>query len=130
MLLYRYLTEDTLLPITLQQVSYHFSSSVLTVVTQGYGSQTIILNALQFENTYLTFTVNVQNASSLVANFTGDWMIDTTTISLQAVYYHQSGVTKIDVEFSTLTINLQTLENDVGISLPSVIGGTLSISDL
>ena len=130
---FSFLGEDgTPPPVMLQEVSYNFNSSMLTIVTRGYGSQTIIPNVLQFENTHLSFTVNIQNATTLVVNFMGDWVIDTnlTTMSLQAVYYHHSGITSFEVEFPTLTINLQTLTNDVvGISLPSAVSGSLSISN-
>ena len=116
----------------LQEVSYDFNSSMLTIVTSGYGSQTIIPDVLQLENAYFTFTVNIQDATTLVVTFMGDWVIDTnsTMISLHAIYYRHSGVTNFEAEFSTLSINLQSLANDViGISLPSALNGLLSISN-
>ena len=119
------------LPITLQQVSYYFDSSVLTVDTRGYGSQMIIPNVVQLRNTHLSFSVNLQNISTLVVTFTGDWAIDRTTIAIQAVYHHQSGVVDFEADLSSFTLNLQRLANDVvGISLPSSVSGTLSISEL
>lgn len=93
---------DISLLITLEQVTYYFNSCLLTVVTRGYGSQTIIPNVLQLQDTSLTFTVNLQNVSTLVVTFMGDWVIDETTISLYAVYNHASQSVDFRAQLSSL----------------------------
>ena len=76
---------DVSLPITLEQVTYHFESSELSIITRGYGSQTIIPDLLQLQNSGLSLTVNLQDVNTLAITFTGDWVVGGTTISLQTV---------------------------------------------
>ena len=129
--LFNFLSDDDIsVPIAIDQAVYYFNSSLLTVITRGYGSQTIIPDTLQLQNTNLTLTVNLQNVSTLVVTYTGDWVIDTTTISLQAIYHHHSGIVNFTAQLSSFSVNLQSLVNDIaGITLPSVLSGTISITD-
>ena len=118
------------LPVTVDQATYHFDSSMLTLTTRGYGSQTIIPDTLQLQNTFLSLRVNLQNASSLDVVYTGDWVIDTTTISLQAVYHRQMGIVNFTAQLSSFSINLQNVVNNIaGITLPSALSGSVSISN-
>ena len=118
------------LQITLQKVTYDYHNCVLVVDTRGYGSQTIISNVLEVQNTDLSLSVNLQNVSTLNVTYSGDWIIDATTISVQAVYYHSSEVIEFTAEVSSFSLNLQSLASDVvGISLPTAVSGTLSVSE-
>ena len=117
-------------PITIDQAIYHFDSSVLTLTTRGYGSQTIIPDTLQLQNTFLSLRVNIQNASTLEIVYTGDWVIDTTTISLRVVYHRQLGIVNFTAQLSSFSINLQNVVNGIaGITLPSALSGRVSISN-
>ena len=117
-------------PITIDQAIYHFDNSVLTLTTRGYGSQTIIPGIVQLQNTFLSLEVNLQNASTLEIVYTGDWVIDTTTVSLQVVYNRQLGIVNFTAQLSSFSINLQNVVNSIaGITLPSALSGSVSISN-
>ena len=117
-------------PITIDQAIYHFDSSMLTLTTRGYGSQTIIPDILQLQNTFLSLRVNIQNASTLEIVYTGDWVIDTMTVSLQVVYHRQLGIVNFTAQLSSFSINLQNVVNGIaGITLPSALSGRVSISN-
>ncbi len=126
-----FLSGDTVSPsITVDYASYDFDSSVLTLITRGYGSQTVIPDTLQLQDTFLSLRVNLQNASTLEIAYTGDWVIDATTISLQVVYHRQSGNVSFSAQISSFSINLQTIVNSIaGIALPSALSGSVSISN-
>ena len=117
-------------PITIDEAVYHFDSSVLTLTTRGYGSQAIIPDTLQLQNTFLSLRVNLQNASTLEIVYTGDWVVDTLTTSLQVVYHRQMGIVNFTAQLSSFSINLQNVVNGIaGVALPSGLAGSVSISN-
>jgi hypothetical protein len=129
--LVNFLSGGTVSPsITMDYASYDFDSSMLTLITRGYGSQTVIPDTLQLQDTFLSLRVNLQNASTLEIVYTGDWVIDATTISLQVVYHRQSGNVSFSAQVSSFSINLQNIANSIaGITLPSALSGSVSISN-
>ena len=129
--LINFLSGGTAAPsILIEEAVYHYDSSVLTITTHRYGSQTIISDTLQLQNTFLSLRVNLQNASTLKINYTGDWVIDMTTISLRAVYYRQLGIINFTAQLLSFSIDLQNVVNSIAsISLPSALSGRVSISN-
>lgn len=130
--LFRFLgSRNTSLPIMLEQVTYHFTSYALTLSSREYGSQILIPDFLQVQDTKISLSVNAINFTTLVVNYTGDWVIDTTTISLQATYKRQSQTVDFSARLSSFVINLQRLaKRVVSITLPNALSGTISVSDL
>ena len=118
------------LPIAFDEATYHFDSSLLIVTTRRYGAQTLIPDILRLQNIKLSLNVNLQNISTPAVNFTGDWIIDTRTISIVANYHRQSEVVNLMAQLSTFSINFQTLVSSVvAITLPHGLSESVSKSD-
>ena len=59
-------------PISLEQVTYTFDTSELIVDTRNYSSQIIISDVLSIQNVALSFSVGLQDVSTLVVTFKGN----------------------------------------------------------
>ena len=116
--------------IALEQVVYTFDTSELVVTTRGYGTQTIIPDVLDLQNIALSFSVELQDVSTLVVTFTGDFVLGGTTIPVEAVYTHASRDVRISAEVPSITINFQAVATQLaGLNLPGALHGSISIPD-
>ena len=129
--LFTLLTFDSALPlpqISLAHVAYKFDTTEFEVATRGYGLQTIIPDVLQLENIALSLLVELRDISTLVATFTGDFVIGGATIPVMVVYTHSSGEVGITADVHSITINFQSVATQlVGLDLPSTLHGSISI---
>ena len=117
--------------IPLQELIYNFGSSELTVITGGYGSQTIIPDVLELQDITLILTAVLPDVNTLTVMFSGNWVFGSTPIPIEAIYSHGSRSIDVTAEVPMLTIDLQMLASDVtGLSLPGALGGSLTIPDL
>ncbi len=114
--------------INLKTVAYTFHSSELFVATRGYGSQVIIPNVLTLQNIALSFTVRMQNVSTLVVTFSGDFIIGSKTIPVKAIYSRASRSIKITATVSRTRINFQAIAKQlVGLKLPSALRKSVTV---
>ena len=114
--------------ISLKKVTYTFATSELTVDTHSYGSQTIIPDVLSLQNIALSFSVGLQDVSTLVVTFSGDFVVGGTTIPVEVVYTHASRKISINAKVSGLSMNLQSIAMQlIGLNLPSSLRQSVSI---
>ena len=126
------LSSSVALPsISLEQLQYTFETSNLVVVTREYGSQNIIPDVLELQNIALSFNVGLQNPSTLVVNFAGDFVLGGVPISTEVIYTHASRNANIRAEISGLSINFQSVATQlVGLNLPTALHQSISIPTL
>ena len=91
--------------ISVEQMVYTIDTSELFVCTHSYGSQTIIPDILSLQNVALSFSVSLQDVSTLVVTFTGEFVLGGLTIPVEVVYTHASRNTNINAKVSELSIN-------------------------
>ena len=116
--------------ISLDRVAYYFDSTELQISTRGYGTQTIIPDLMQLENIALSLEVQLQDVSTLVVTFTGDFVLAETTIPVTVIYTHATGDVEISADVPAITINLQSIASQlVGLTLPSALDKSISIPD-
>ena len=114
--------------INLKRVVYTFGTSKLFVATRGYGSQVIIPNVLKLQNIALSFTVQLQNVSTLVVTFSGDFIIGSKTIPVKAVYSRASRKIRITATVSRTRINFQAIAKELGgLKLPSALHKSVTV---
>ena len=114
--------------ISLKRVEYTFDTTDLVVTTRGYGSQSIIPDVLDLQNIALSFSVELQDVSTLVATFKGDFVLGGTIIPVEAMYTHASKDIVIKAAVSGLTINYQSIATQlVGLNLPSSLSRSISV---
>ena len=114
--------------ISLKRVAYTFDTSELFVATRGYGSQTIIPNVLKLQNIAFSLTVRLQNVSTLVVIFKGDFVIGRKTIPVKVVYTRASRNIKISAAVSRTTINFQSIAKKlVGLNLPNALRKSVTV---
>ena len=116
--------------IALDQVSYTFDTSELSISTRGYGSQTIIPDVLDVQNVALSLVVMLQDVNTLEVTFTGEFVLGGATIPVEAVYTHASRDVSITAEVPSITINFQAAASQLaGLDLPSALHGSITIPD-
>ena len=117
------LTSQVHLPsIYLKQVAFTFATGELVVSTRGYASQVIIPNVLKLQNITFSLTVHLQNISTLVVTFNGDFIIGGKSIPVKAVYSHASRNVEITASVTRITINFQAIAKHlVGLKLPTAL---------
>ena len=114
--------------ISLEQVTFIFDTSELTVDTHSYRSQTIIPDVLSLHNVTLSFSVGLRDVSTLMVTFNGEFVLGGSTIPVEIVYTHASRNTNINAEVSGLSINFQSIATQlVGLDLPSALHGSISV---
>ena len=115
-------------PIYLRRVAYTFDTTELSLATRGYGSLVIIPNVFSLQNIALSLTVHLQNVSTLVVVFSGDFVVGKKTIPVKAVYSRASGTAKITAAISKTTINFQSIAKKLlGLNLPSALQKSVTV---
>ena len=116
--------------IAVDQVLYTFDTSELSISTRSYGSQTIIPDVLDLQNAALSIVVMLQDVSTLVVTFTGEFVLGGATIPVVAVYTHASRDVSVTAEVPSITINFQAAASQLaGLDLPSALHGSITIPD-
>ena len=114
--------------ISLDRIAYYNDTTLLQVSTRGYGSETIIPSVLQLQNIALSFEVELEDVSTLVVTFKGDFVVGKMTIPVTVVYTHASQDFDISADVPSITINLQSIASQVaGIDLPSALHASISL---
>lgn len=114
--------------ISLERVYYTFETSNLVVATHDYGSQSIIPLILELQNIALSFSVGLQNMSTLVITFDGNFVLGGVVIPVEAIYTHASRNINISAKVSGLFINFQSVATElVGLNLPGALQQPISI---
>ena len=109
---------------------YTFDTSELSISTRSYGSQTIIPDVLDLQNAALSIVVMLQDVSTLVVTFTGEFVLGGATIPVVAVYTHASRDVSVTAEVPSITINFQAAASQLaGLDLPSALHGSITIPD-
>ena len=126
--LFPFNSQVTLPSIPLDRVTYTFATTQLDVSTRGFGTQTIIPDVLQLSNIVLSLVSQLNDLSTLVVTFTGDFVVGGTTIPVTATYTHATRDVAISAEVPGITINLQSLASQlVGLNLPRALHASISI---
>ena len=114
--------------ILLKRLEYTFDTTDLIITTHNYDSLTVISNVLSLQNVDFSFSVELQDVSTLVVNFKGDFVLGETTIPVKAVYTQASREISIKATVSQLTINFQSLATQlVGLNLPKSFSKSISV---
>ena len=131
--LFRLLPFSSQLPlpsISLDRIAYYNDTSLLQVSTHGYGTEIIIPGVLQLENISLSFEVQLQDVSTLVVTFMGDFVLGGATVPVTVTYTHASQDIDISADVPSITINFQSIASQLtGIDLPSTLDASISVPE-
>ena len=115
---------DMLIPV--DYVTFRCEDRHLTVASRPYGSQTIIPDVMELENIGFVLSANLENLSSLVVTFSGQWRVAGTQVNVQATYTDARRQFDLVATPSGVSVDLVNLASDLtGLSLPNPFGDAL-----
>ena len=114
--------------IPLESVSFDCDTFDFTVVSQPYGSQTIIPDVLELENVAFSLSMLLSNAETLTVFFGGQWtIVDDTAVEVGVQYTRETGQFDITAIPTGTRFDFVALASSLtGLTLPNPFGGSLS----